>query len=175
ALVNNVAVDGPAYRANVRAGDVIASIGGRPVRDGHDLVRETISHDVGQPLQLEIIRAGQHYGATVTLSERPESNVPPVPAQQQALPHQGLGLVVRDLAPQQAAQMGVGAKPVPVVTQITPGSSADREGLRVGDIIVEANGVIDPTSAQVAEAARSGGLLLRLKRGDSYFYAALKK
>ncbi|MDP9002175.1 MAG: PDZ domain-containing protein, partial [Myxococcota bacterium] len=175
ALINNVAADGPAYRANVRAGDVIASVGAHPVRDGHDLVRETISHDVGQPVQLEIVRAGQHYGASVVLSERPETPLQPVPAQQQALPHQGLGLVVRDLAPQQSTQLGFSGKPLPVVTQVTPGSAADREGLRVGDVIVEANGTSEPTSNQVADVARSGALLLRAKRGDRYFYAALKK
>jgi Do/DeqQ family serine protease len=175
ALVNNVTPDGPAFHANIRPGDVIASLGGHPVRDSTDLVREAISHDVGQPVPLEIVRGGQHYGASVTLSERPEPAAKPVPAQQQALPHQGLGLIVRDLAPQQAVQMGLAAKPFPVVTQVTLGSSADREGLRVGDVIVEANGAGEPTSAQVAEVARSGALLLRVKRGDSYHYAALKK
>jgi Do/DeqQ family serine protease len=175
ALVNNVAPEGPAFHANVRPGDVIAAFGGRPVRDGTDLVREAISHDAGQPAQLEIVRAGQHYGATVTLSERPETPTKPVPAQQQALPHQGLGLVVRDLAPQQAAQMGLPEKALPVVTQVTAGSAADREGLRAGDVIVEANGVADPTSTQVADAARSGGLLLRVRRGETYRYVALKK
>jgi serine protease Do len=175
ALVNNVASDGPAYHANVRAGDVIASVGGHPVRDGHDLVRETIAHDVGQAVELEIVRGGQHYGASVCFSERPEGTVPPVPAQQQALPHQGLGVVVRDMTPQQASQAGLAAKPLPIVTQVTPGSTADREGLRAGDVIVESNGLAEPTSAQVAEAARSGAVLLRLKRGDAYFYAALKK
>jgi serine protease Do len=175
ALVNSVAPDGPAFRANVRSGDVIAAVAGHAVRDGHDLVRETISHDVGQPVQLEIVRGGQHYAAGATLAERPESNVTPVPAQQQALPHHGLGLVVRDLAPQQAAQLGLSAKPLPAVTQVTPGSPADREGLRVGDVIVEVNGIAEPTSAQVADLARSGTLLLRVKRGDRYFYAALRK
>jgi Do/DeqQ family serine protease len=175
ALVNNVSTDGPAYRANIRPGDVIMSLGGHPVRDGTDLVREAISHDVGQPVQLEIVRGGQHYAASVTLSERPEAPIKPVPAQQQALPHQGLGLVVRDLAPQQAAQMGLAAKPLPVVTQVTPGSAADREGLRVGDVIVEANGAAEPSSAQVADLARAGALLVRVKRGESYRYAALKK
>jgi len=109
------------------------------------------------------------------LSERPEAPIKPVPAQQQALPHQGLGLVVRDLAPQQAAQMGLAAKALPVVTQVTAGSAADREGLRIGDVIVEANGTAEPTSAQVADLARAGTLLLRVKRGESYRYAALKK
>jgi len=174
ALVNNVAQDGPAFRANIRPGDVVASVAGHPVHDGHDLVRETIAQPVGQAVPLEILRAGQRYSSSVTLSERPEAPVEPTPSQQQQ-PHQGLGLVVRDLAPQQAAQMGLGSRVVPVVTQVAPGSVSDREGLKVGDVIVEANGVQDPTSAQVAEAGRSGTVLLRIKRADAFFYAALKK
>ncbi len=175
ALVNNVAPDGPAHRANLRPGDVIGAAGGHPVHDGHDLIRETISREVGQAIALEIIRGGQHYAASVTLSERPEAPVDPVPAQQQPSPHQGLGLVVRDLAPQQASQMGLAAKPVPIVTQVVTGSAADRAGLRVGDVLVEANGISDASSAQLAESGRSGSLLLRVKRGESFFYAALKR
>ncbi len=173
ALVNNVAPEGPAFKGNVRAGDVIATVGGRPLRDGHDLVRETIAHEVGETVPLEIVRGGQHYGTSVTLSERPEAPIEPTPGQQQASPHQGMGLVVRDLAPQQADRMGLGARPLPVVTQVAPGSSADRAGLRAGDVLVECNGVQYPTSGQVAEAGRSGSLLLRVKRGDSFFYAAV--
>jgi serine protease Do len=174
-LVNNVAAEGPAFRANIRSGDVIASVGGHGVHDGRDLIRETLAHEVGQVVPLEIIRNGQRYATQVTLSERPEAAVEPAPVQQQGLPHNGLGLIVRDLAPGQAAQMGLPSRAAPIVTQVAPGSAADREGLRVGDVIVEANGAAEPTSAQVAEFARLGALLLRLKRGDAYFYAALKK
>jgi Do/DeqQ family serine protease len=175
ALVNNVAPEGPAFRANIRPGDVVSSVAGRPVRDGHDLVRETIAQPVGQPIQLEIIRGGQHYTTSVTLAERPEQPVELTPSQQPAQPRQGLGLVVRDLAATQATQMGLPARPLPIVTQVSAGSAADHEGLKVGDVIVEANGAPDPTSAQVADAARGGSLLLRVKRGDAFFYAALKK
>jgi serine protease Do len=175
ALVNNVASDGPAFKANLRPGDVIAAVAGHPLHDGHDLIRETISRDVGQSVQLEIIRGGQHYGASVTLTERPEHPVEETPVQQQAAPHQGMGLVVRDLTPEQAAQMSLSPKPFPVLTQVAPGSAADRAGLRVGDVIVEANGTPDANSTQLAEFAKAGALLLRVKRGDAYFYAALKK
>ncbi len=174
ALVNSVAQDGPAFRANVRPGDVIASVGGRPVRDGHDLVRETIAQPIGQAIPLEIVRGGNHYGAQVTLVERPEPHADASPAQPPSA-HQGLGLVVRDLAPAQVAQLGLGQRALPIVTQVSPGSVADREGLRTGDVIVEVNGAQDPTSSQVADAAKAGALVLRVKRGDGFFYAALKK
>jgi serine protease Do len=175
ALVNSVAQDGPAFRANVRPGDVIAGVGGHAVHDGHDLVRETIAQPIGQAVPLEIVRSGSHYGATVTLSERPEQPVEPTPSQTPVASHQGLGLVVRDLAPSQVAQMGLGSRALPVVTQVASGSVADREGLRVGDVIVEVNGAPDPTSSHVADAAKGGSVLLRVKRGDAYFYAALKR
>jgi Do/DeqQ family serine protease len=175
ALVNNVAADGPAFKANLRPGDVIAAVAGHPLHDAHDLIRETIAREVGQSVPLEIIRSGSRYGASVTLAERHETPVEEAPSQQPTTPHQGMGLVVRDLAPEQAAQMNLPAKPIPVLTQVAPGSAADREGLRVGDVIVEANGTVDPNSAQVAEFAKSGALLLRVKRGEAFFYAALKK
>jgi Do/DeqQ family serine protease len=175
ALVNDVPPEGPAYRANVRPGDLIASVDGHPVHDGHDLIRETLSHEVGQSVSLEIVRAGQHYGASVKLTERPEEPVGSAPAQAAAGARSGMGLVVRDLAPQQVAEMGLGARPLPIVTQVAPGSPADRAGLRPGDVIVQANETDSPTSPQVADLARSGTLLLRCRRGESYYYAAIKK
>jgi Do/DeqQ family serine protease len=175
ALVNNVSPDGPAFKANLRPGDVIAVVAGHSLHDAHDLIRETIAREVGQAVPLEIIRGASHYGASVTLSERPDRPVEETPAQQAPAPRQGMGFVVRDLAPEQAAQMNLPARPLPVLTQVAPGSAADRAGLRTGDVVVEANGTADASSSQLADLAKGGELLLRVKRGDAYFYAALKK
>ena len=120
----------------------------------HDLIRETIAREVGQAVPLEIIRGGQHYGASVTLSEREERPVEEAPSQQPPNPHQGMGLIVRDLAPDQAAQMNLPAKPLPVLTQVAPGSAADRAGLRAGDVIVEANGSPDPSLCRSPSSRR---------------------
>jgi serine protease Do len=175
ALVTSVSEGGPAAKANVKPGDVISSVGGKTVHDGRELIREVLAHDVGQTLPLEIVRDGKHYGATVQLVARPEPQVPPLPVQQQGVPHPGLGMSVRDLAPQQSAQLGLPAKPLPVVTGVAPGSAADRAGIKAGDVIVEVDGVVDPTSQQLQDASRDGQLLLRVRRRDSAFYAALKK
>ena len=174
ALINSVTEGGPAKASNLKPGDVIAAVAGRAVHDGHDLVKETIAHDVGQTVQLEIIRNGQRYGANVLLAARPEPAVPPLPLQQ-ASPHAGPGLSVKDLTPQQAAQLGLAAKVLPIVTHVAPGSPADLAGLKPGDVIVEADGIPDPTSQQVQDSWHDGQLVLRLKRQDSFFYAALKR
>jgi S1-C subfamily serine protease len=175
ALVNSIAPDSPAAKAAVKIGDIIASVAGKPVHDGRELIREVLVHDVGQQIQLEIVRDGKHYGTNVVLSARPEPAVPPVPAQQVGVPQPGMGIGVRDLAPQQAAQLGLPSKAAAVVTTVQPGSSADRAGIKAGDVVAEADGVQDPTSAQIQQAAADGLLLLRLRRADTAFFAALKR
>ena len=175
-LVNSVNDNGPAQKANVKPGDIIAAVAGKKVADGRELVREVIQHEVGKTVQLEIVRDGKRYGTSMVLTARPEATVPPLPVQQQAAPQAGLGLSVRDLTGPQLAQLGLaGNKPAAVVTSITPGSPADRAGLKVGDVIVEADGREDPTANHLSEAAKDGQLLLRVRRRDSTFYAALKK
>jgi len=174
-LVNSISDNGPAQKANIRHGDIIAAVAGKKVTDGRELVREVIAHDVGQTVQLEILRDGKRYGTNMTLTARPEQAVPPLPVQQQGVPQSGLGLSVRDLTREQATQLGLPQKPLPLVTSIAPGSSADRAGLKPGDVIVEADGVQDPTSTQLADAAKDGQLLVRVRRREASFYAAMKK
>jgi S1-C subfamily serine protease len=175
ALINLINDGGPAAKANMRAGDVIASVGGKQVHDSRELIREVLLHDVGQTVPLEIVRDGKHYGTSVQLTARPEPPIPPLPVQQQGVPHAGLGMSVRDLTPQQATQLGLPAKQLPVVTNVAPGSSADRAGIKAGDVIVEVDGIVDPTAQQLQEASRDGQLLLRIRRRDAAFYTALKK
>ncbi len=174
-LVNSIIEGGPAQKANMKAGDVIASVAGKKVIDGRELVREVLNHEVGQQVALEIIRDGKRYGSSAVLAARQEAAVPPLPVQLQGAPQSGLGLSVRDLNAQQAAQLGLAAKPLPIVTAVQPGSSADRAGLKPGDVVVEADGLQDPTATQLSEAAKDGQLLLRVRRRDQAFYAAMKK
>jgi S1-C subfamily serine protease len=174
-LINQVNDNGPAAKANIKPGDVIAAIGGKKISDTRELKREILQHDIGQTVQLEIVRDGKHYGSSATLAAFQEPPVPPLPVQQIGLPSSGLGLSVRDLTAAQANQLGIGNHAVPVVTSITPGSSADRAGLKPGDVIVEADGLQDPNATQLADAAKDGQLLLRVRRHEAAFYAAMKK
>jgi S1-C subfamily serine protease len=175
ALVNAVTEGGPAQKSQIHPGDVLASVAGKPVHDGRELIHELMAHEVGQNVQVEVVRGGRHYGTGVTLVARPEPPVPALPAQQQSAPQQGLGLGVRDLTPQQATSLGLPARSLPMVSTVVPGSAADRAGLRSGDVIVEVDGVSYATSQQLQQSAADGQLLLRLRRQDKDFYAALRR
>jgi len=174
-LVNSINTGGPAQRANMKPGDVIASVAGKPVRDGRELVREVIANDVGKTIPVEVIRDGKRYTSQVLLTARPEAPVPPLPMSQPLAQQSGLGLTVRDLTAEQAASLGLPAKPIAAVAAIVPGSAADRASLKPGDVLVEVDGANDPTSQQVQDAAKDGQILVRVRRKDAAFYAVVKK
>jgi Do/DeqQ family serine protease len=175
ALINSVAVDGPGAKAQLRPGDIVAAVDGRRVHDAQELIRELLAHDVGQAVMLEVIRGGKRYSTKTDLSARPEAPLSLVPAQQEATQSQGLGLSLRDMSPEQSMQYGFPARWFTVVVQVVPGSAGDRAGLRSGDVIIEADGVNEPTSAQVAQAGQDGHMLLRVRRRDAAFYAAVRR
>jgi Do/DeqQ family serine protease len=175
ALVNYVGPNTPAANARLKPGDVIASVAGKTIHDSHELVREVLAHDAGQNVNLEVIREGHHYGTQITLAARPSENVAPTPVQQQSAQQGGMGLTIRDITPEQARSIGLTAKPVAIVATVTPGSNADRAGIKANDVIVEADGVADPSTAQVQQAAQDGVVVLRVRRDDATFYTALRR
>ncbi|MFK3737169.1 RIP metalloprotease RseP [Massilia sp. TN1-12] len=67
AIVERVLPGGPAERAGLRAGDVVATVDGKPVVDGIGFI-EAVRGAAGRTLQLGVTRAGQQ----VTLALAPE-------------------------------------------------------------------------------------------------------
>ena len=175
ALVNSVATDGPGARAQLKPADIVAAVDGKKVRDAQDFIRELLAHDVGNTVLLEVIRGGKHYGAKVELAARPETaREPAVPPPAPSGPT-GLGLVFRDIGPEQATQLGMPPRPFAAVTQVAAGSAGDRAGLRTGDVIIEADGMIEPNASQVMQASQDGHMLLRVRRREAAFYAAVRR
>jgi S1-C subfamily serine protease len=62
---------GPAGRAGLRAGDVIASAGGTPTADTRALAGVLAVAHPGEKLILSVVRGTQHLTVTVTLGELP--------------------------------------------------------------------------------------------------------
>jgi S1-C subfamily serine protease len=174
ALINSVAGDGPGARAQLRPADIIAAVDGRSVHDAQDFIRELLAHDVGEAVLLEVIRSGKHYGAKVELVARPEAPTAPAPPPAPA-GSPGLGLSIRDLSPEQAMTLGMPARAFAAVVQVAAGSAGDRAGLRGGDVIIEADGVMEPNASQVMQASQDGHMLLRVRRREAAFYAAVRR
>lgn len=70
-LVVNVEPGGPGEQAGVLLGDIVLTVGGRPVHEPGDVVPLLGPDSVGTPLPLRLLRAGQPLEVPVTPGESP--------------------------------------------------------------------------------------------------------
>jgi Do/DeqQ family serine protease len=179
ALVNEVIASGPAAKAGVRPGDIIIDIQGREVREGRDLLRAVLQYPVGEKLALTVLRDGGTQKLQVVTAARPDqrearSGGAQPRRQNQAKPASSRGLELAELTPEIARRIGYQGQSGVVVSNVVPGSAADRAGLLRGDVIEEINR--KPVSAlrQVEEALGAGKALLKVQRQGGTFFAAIE-
>jgi serine protease Do len=139
-LVNDVFENEPASKAGLRPGDIIAKVNGVLIETPTSLSRAVASVPPGTKIELEIVRNGERRLLTVDLGERKDelvmAAIPPVPA---PLPELKLGLNVQDLTAELAEKLKIKEKQGVLVSKVEPGSVAQEQGLREGDLIKELN------------------------------------
>jgi len=154
-VVTAVDAAGPG-EGQVRAGDVIESVGGVPVPTLQHWRVRVARVSAGESLALRVRRGGESRDVTL---------VAVAPAPPPSSPLLGLGL--------RAAPAGA------EVVRVDRGSAADRAGLAVGDVITLIADVEAPSPAQVLRAfdLTDDGrrVLIAVTRGDAHFVAALER
>ncbi len=175
-LVNEVFENDPAARAGVKPGDIITKVDGKPVDTPNRLSRLIAGLTPGATSDLEVVRDGKRLTLGVSLSERRESAivaaVPPSRAEAK------LGIDVQDLSAELAEKFKLKDTKGVLIAKVEPGSLAQVEGLREGDLIKEVNrsevASVSEFSAAVSRVKRGETLLLRVVRENRAFYVVLK-
>jgi serine protease Do len=70
-LVREIQLESPADKAGVKAGDLITSVNGEPIATLQEANRMIFGLKVGDTLEFEIDRRGEHESVTLKLEERP--------------------------------------------------------------------------------------------------------
>lgn len=133
-VVADVADNSPAAHAGLQPGDVLVQVAGQSVASAEALQDLLQSRAAGEEVTVIVLRDEKPVELTATLGA---ASRPMKPTTQRAV----LGLRVGDPAE------GEG---VPI-EQITPGSSADKAKLKVGEIILKADGVPLTSSDKLRE------------------------
>ena len=185
-LVADVTEGSPAEQAGLARGDVIRSIEGGKVDSSSRFRNEVAALAPGTQATLEMMRDGKPRTVEVrigTLKEEGDARDQDAPgarpgaAPGTAAPDESLsGLAVADLTPALRRRLGVPPRIAgAVATEVTPGASAARLGLRPGEVIMELNRqpVASATDRRrKARAADRERLVILVYREGSTMYLA---
>ena len=174
ALINAVVPGGPADKAGLQAGDIITAIDEQAIREGHDLLRTVLRHDVGEKVSLDVRRGDKSKKISLVTGERPSENGAKSKAQSTE-DSSMLGLALEEMTPRLRDRFGYEGDGMVFVRGVRPGSDADRAGLRPGDIILQADRREVRSIADVRTALKDGEALLYIERESQRFFQPLSQ
>jgi serine protease Do len=142
--VSSVVAGSPAEKAELKVGDTITSVDGRPVKNGDDLVADIASRKPGTKINLGLIRNGKKQDAPVTVADRSKLFASRVGDQEEAgedtAPKESrLGITVHGITSDMAGRLDIPAGKGVIVQDVKPGTFADDSGVNRGDVILEIN------------------------------------
>jgi serine protease Do len=185
ALVTDVP-EGPAADAGLKAGDVITSFDGKPIKDTRELVRIVADTAAGRDVELEVVRDRkvEKLPVEIGLLEEPTlaaavgpdgENFPATPAQETVL-----GVSVAAITDGLREKYGISDEASGlIVTSVDQSSEAFTKGIQEGDLITEAGQ--EPVDAprdlrdriKAAEDAGRNSILLLVRRDGAPRFVAL--
>jgi serine protease Do len=173
-VVVDVFAGSPAEKAGLKPGDRVTGIGGKPVQRYQQILRRIALLQPGTSVKIDVLRGGRTFTFSATLAQRPSSEA--LKAMNSGGRIDALGLAVRPIDPNAAASLGV--EPGLRIEAIVPGGPGELAGLAQGDVIVEVNreavGTLRDLDAALAETEPNESVLLKIRRGQSLRYLAVR-
>jgi S1-C subfamily serine protease len=191
-VIEDVEADSPAQKAGFKAGDIVVEFDGERVRSTRQFMRLVQETPSGRSIPAAVTRDGQR----VTLNVQPRSGgsfkfwdgssdsifampapkvAPPMVLKRDAFPPSfesfmgssgQLGISVDELSPQLSEYFG--AKEGVLVTTVRENSTANKAGVKAGDVITSLNGATVTTAADLRRRAQ------RLEGGDEFTLAIVR-
>ncbi|ATB26746.1 trypsin-like peptidase domain-containing protein [Melittangium boletus] len=171
AIVNLVNDDSPAGRAGVRTDDVIVAIDGQKVSSGGELTRSVALKKPGSTSTVELFRDGKKQAVKVQLGTRPDlENRGVRPRRGEESDEQSsrarVGLSLNNVDPRLTQRMGLKTSQGALITEVQPGSPAERAELEPGMVVVEADrkpvASAEALAALIRKAPSGSTVLLRV-------------
>ena len=181
ALVAEVTGKSPAEKAGLQSGDVVVEVGGKKVEGPTELQMTIASMAPGTKAELKVIRDGKDKQFTVELGERPgDKGLAATPPPKATDPDVLDGVTVADIDAETRKQYELpeSTKGV-VIAEIDPESPSAEAGLKVGDVIMEANREPVTTAKQAVDLSeklkKEKKVLLRVSTKGASRYVVVER
>ncbi|MFN3598137.1 MAG: Do family serine endopeptidase [Aquificaceae bacterium] len=172
-IIAQIMPSSPADKAGLKIGDIVVEIEGQRVSEVRDLQFKIMKTPPGKEINLKIIREGKEINIRAKVGEMPEERQ--ISKSQEG--EEDLGLLLRDLTPEEERRLGVKGM---LVVRVLPNSLAMQSGLIPGDVILQVgNRAISKVAEfqQIIQTLREGGrdrALLLVRRRDSNLFLVLR-
>jgi serine protease Do len=179
-VINAIPLDGPAAKSNLKPGDVITAVEGKPVASPQQLRNEIRGKKVGSVVTLDVHRFGKNLKVKVRPEAWPDQTTPVIALKPALKPDKGntLGLTVESITTELADQFGVEKTEGIIVTEVETGGVAAKNGLETGDIITEVNQQAVKSPKEFREALKKAdlkkGVILNFTRHGTGRFEILK-
>jgi serine protease Do len=184
ALVDDVLPGHAADKAGLVHGDVITEVNGSKITTTRELIDTVSAVPPGTEITLKVLRKGKVETLSVVVEERDKDAVARAGHDEGrggSAVEDRAGLEVAEITPRLRSYYRIGDDVEGlVVTGVRPVSPAGFEGMREGDVILEANGVdvttVGQLSTQIDEVDKGAYLRLYVYRpsADRSFHAVLQ-
>ena len=171
AFVQDVLPDGPAAKAGLEAGDIVTRFQGHEIKTSNQFRNAVAATSPGTRSELQIIRDSKPKTISVEIAEL--ENGQQIAAGRSSGSGEAdvvteLGLTVQALTPEIARQLNLKEARGLVITQVEPGSLAQRTGLEAGDVITSINRQrvdnLNDYRAALKASSLEKGVMLQIRR-----------
>jgi serine protease Do len=170
-LISDIVPGSPAEKGGLQRGDVILDFAGHAIDKMQELQRLVAATQPGTPIQAKVLRDRQEQLIAIEIAELrdPEPKAEPAGSR--------YGLTLDALTKEHAKQFNLKIEQGVVITNVESGSSAARDGIRKGDVILEIErspvATLDAFRDVVGKLDPSTHILLLILRQDRSFYTIL--
>jgi serine protease Do len=176
AVVGDITADSPASHSDLKQGDIILEVNGKPIDDANQLRLQIGLLAPGSTVKLSVLRAGTPRDVLVKMGEFPTKE------ERASLDNSGTGstlegVSVENLTPETVREMKLAPETKGVVVaDVDPSSHAAEAGLRAGDVIQQVNrqpvkSVREFDHAMTSSKKDDPTLLLVNREGNTLFVA----
>lgn len=179
-LLTEISPKSPADNAGLQQGDVLLSMGSKPLSGVADLRNRVAMTTPGAKVEFTLNRNGQQKKVTVTIGEQPaDFGVPTTrTTETKQFPLNQLGLSLQDLEKEVAEKFGYSPNQGVLIAGVAPDSIAARAGLQPGQLIEEVNRKrvrnLKELKKAIETAGKNSPILLRIRVGQHSRYIVLK-
>jgi len=174
ALVAGVEKESPAEKGGLKPGDVILKFNEKDIKTSSDLPKFVSTTKPNTEVAVVILRQGKEQSLTITIGEMPTDDMVVARKNSEQAKKNRIGLVVKDLTPQQKKQIKENAG----VLVVEAADAALNAGIRQGDVILGLNN--NPiTSAQsfnqaIKKISKGKTIALLVYRNGDTLYVPIK-